>query len=137
MYFELRPKWKTWTPRVDQGASLNIARTIEYAKYIRLGDLVIASFHLTMTAAGTAGSAAVVYLPVPMVNTNALGTNAGWVYDAVGAYRYTGSWFASGVDKVLMVVAPGPPPGGYGVTPNKALANGDVLRGTIVYEAAS
>jgi hypothetical protein len=47
-----------WTPTLDQGATLNIAKTVANARYVKLGKLVICQFQLNITGTGTAGEPA-------------------------------------------------------------------------------
>ena len=45
--------WVSYTPQIDQGASANIAKTVNYAKYLRVGNLVMVQLNVTFTAGGT------------------------------------------------------------------------------------
>jgi hypothetical protein len=54
--------WTSWTPTVTQAGS--ITKTVTYARYIKLGRLVIAQAYLAITGAGSSATAVTVSLPV-------------------------------------------------------------------------
>lgn len=132
--FGLWGTWTAWTPRIDQGASTNIAKTVTYSRYVRIGSLVTWTFNILMTASGTAGSALVLTLPVTAVS-GAGGGGAGMVYDFSTTTRYSAHIeFATPTTAIFVGDWSGA--SGWGAVPNLAIASGDVLRGTVTYEAA-
>jgi hypothetical protein len=54
----------SYTPQVDQGASTNILKTVNEARYSRTGDFIDVSVYLTLTASGTSGSSITFTIPV-------------------------------------------------------------------------
>jgi hypothetical protein len=126
--------WTSFTPTIDQGASLNIAKTVTYSKWTRGPRRTITfNFVLTLTAGGTAGSAVTVTLPVTAASASAM-VGHGQVFDS-GAQQYPCTIQAS----IATQVAFSPDGVGnlWGITPSLALASGDILRGTVTYEAAT
>ena len=128
--------WTAWTPQIDQGASTNIAKTVNHANYARDGRKITATFKLTLTASGTAGSAVTVTLPVAAVSAAAI-VGVGLVIDA-GSRDYNATIIGTSTTQVeLRSGISGTTTAGWGLTPSIALASSDVLYGQITYEAAS
>lgn len=127
--------WTSTTPAIDQGASTNIAKTVAYAKYARFGRLIVFSFSIQANAAGTAGSVATVALPVTAASTSGV-WGAGTILDLSTGTTHPGTWQGNSTTSASLAVADSAL-SGWGVAPNLALANGDFLNGTIIYEAAS
>jgi len=128
--------WTAWTPVVDQGASTNITKTINYSNYARYGRLIIWNFRVTMGAAGTANAGVTLTVPVTAATGALMGGGNGALFDTSENDLYSGSWISAGTTTVSLV-------GDWaenltwGQAPNLALATGDVLSGSIMYEAAS
>ena len=132
--------WTSYTPQIDQGATTNIAKTVNYARYLKVGRLAIVQFRLDVTGTGTAGSNVTVTLPsavVPVGSSGLAGTfGYGQIYDASTAVNYgcqirplstttvafSGDWSSAAF---------------WGTTPNLAVANGDQLHGTLICETTS
>lgn len=51
-------EFSDWTPTITQLGAVTI--TVNYARYIRLGDLVVVNINVETTAAGTTGNAIVI-----------------------------------------------------------------------------
>lgn len=128
--------WTSWTPTLAQGASTNIAKTIVYAKAVKVGRVVFANFRINITAAGTAGSDFTMTLPHTATSAASLVIGHGFYFDS-GTARYTGSWEQNSAG--TLVTLTGDWSGGlaFGTNPNVAAANGDVISGILMYEAAS
>jgi len=129
--------WTTWTtPTLWQGtATPNVAKTVNYAKYIRVGRLVTVSLSVTVTGAGTSGQEIQIRdLPFAAAS-NAPLVGAFRFLDA-GNTNYSGANTGNGTDTGIRfyVSGNGNP---MGANPTFALANGDVLQCTVTYEAAS
>jgi hypothetical protein len=124
----LKVAWGSWTPTVTQSASVTFTAT--YAKYIKIGDLVIVSCLLSITSAGTANNVIVVG-GIPYSITGDLVVGSGKIVNSgtanyVGCARaYTGTSVSFEADALGNSI---------GVTPNFALASGDSISFTIVYE---
>jgi hypothetical protein len=126
--------WTSHTPQIDQGASTNIAKTVNYSKYARYGRTIVWSFSLSLTASGTAGSPVTVTTPVTAVSGFSL-HGSGAVYDTSASAWTTAHIQGSSATAVLFTtdgVA-----SGWGQTPSIALASGDVLIGQVTFEAAT
>jgi hypothetical protein len=124
--------WVSYTPQIDQGASVNIAKTVNYAKYLRVGNLVMVQLNVTFTAGGTGGSAVTITLPSGLTVTNGLQIGNGIIYDTsvstpyhasvytvAGKMQFSGDWSGAGT---------------WGQTPNTALASGDNIAINATYE---
>ncbi len=128
---------QTYTPTVSQGASSNVSKTVNTASYIRNGPLVTVWVDVNITGSGTAGSPAKVSLPVtaggPHATAGTIGS--GFVFDASSALRYVSPVELENPGPFNNVTFPHDGSGGgqWGVTPNAALANNDVIRFTATY----
>ena len=125
--------WTSFSPTVTQ--SVGVTFTNNYSKYARSGRMITWSFSLTMTSAGTAANNVVVSVPVAATSTTAL-AGSGSVYDASVTTNYSGALAGLSVTTVIFV-GDWSGSGGWGFSPNLALAIGDVLYGSITYEAAT
>ena len=123
--------WTTWTPAVTQGVSVTTTNT--RSRFARYGRLIIATFNLTATSAGTGGSGITVSLPVTAASASSV--NGSGIIRDTGTSNYGGSWEGITTGTIAMI---GDGRSTYvGGDPNLALANTDTLNGYIVYEAAS
>lgn len=61
--------YTAYTPTLAQGASSNIAKTVTYAKYTKVGKIVQGNIKVAATAAGTSGSAITLSLPATLPAT--------------------------------------------------------------------
>lgn len=123
----------TWTPQVDQGATTNIAKTIESARYDVCGRWVKGFASLAITGTGTAGSLITCTLPLPYAYTYEGGV-AGAYFKAAGGVRYTivGEINSTSPAKFVLVNdASGN--SALGAAPNFAVGNGDVFRFSFEY----
>lgn len=127
--------WTSWTPTLAQGATGDITKTVTYAAAIKFGRAVLASFHLDITGAGTAGADITITLPHTAVASAAV-KGGGWYYDASTTTRYT---LSVGVGSTAVAVFENDASGGsgFGTAPSFAVASGDILSGFLIYEAAS
>lgn len=128
--------WTSWTPTLAQGASSNISKTVNYAKYMRAGSLVIGSVKLTASAAGTSGSAITITLPVTAATTD-LPCGSGFYYDTGTAYYGSVAWLASTTTlKLFRADTAAAVSVGVGSDPAIAVASTDVFYAFFTYEAA-
>lgn len=119
----------TWTPQVDQGATTNIAKTIESARYDVCGRWVKGFASLAITGTGTAGSPITCTLPLPLVYSYEPGVAGAYYRTAATAARYTVIGEVNNLDPARTVFlndASGN--SAIGAAPNFAVASGDVLR---------
>lgn len=128
--------WQTYTPIVKQGTATNIAKIVNEAKYIKVGDMVTAFCTVSTTASGASGIA-LISLPFTSGGGQMKRVGAGHVYDANTGTRYTGmaEVYDSDPDYVGFV---GDWSAGsfWGITPTLTLASGDQLSFSVTYEAA-
>lgn len=126
--------WTSWTPRVDQGASTNIAKTVHWAKYVKDGKKVTVQGRLSITGAGTVGGPiTILNLPVAAVSYSLI-VGVGTLYDASTATTTPALIYLSGSDNFQFMNAYG---GSILATPaGPALAVDDGLTFTLTYEAA-
>lgn len=125
--------WTSYTPTVKQGPTNNITKTVNWANYLVIGKLIIVSVKLTITGTGTAANNMSVTPPsgfapkygggiigsVNIYDTSANTPYGGQVYEVAGEYMFVGDW--SGL-------------GAWGGVPSIAIANGDVINFTAMYE---
>jgi len=129
--------WTTYNPQVDQGASTNIAKSTQYANYMRMGRMVWCQISMTVTAAGTAGSAILISLPITALFSTDYVIGSARILDASGgaATDYVGVAYLQSATRVGLVIAG---TSNYvGANPNFALANGDLVKFSFMYEAAA
>jgi hypothetical protein len=128
--------WTSFTPQIDQGVT-NIAKTVNYSKWVRgPRRTIIWTFHLTLTAAGTAGSPVTVTLPVTAANAfGCIGSSM--VFDASAQNNYPCTLAPSTTTKVAFQYVTTGINAAWGQSPSIALASSDDLRGSITYEAAT
>ena len=123
------PAWTDWTPTLTQGSA--VSKTINAARYIRVGDMVTAFADLSAAASGTAGQLISVTLPVDAVAVNR-GAGVFWHFDS-GTTNYVGFVQIDPVGVAKFLVS------GYGSdhgTQPVTLASGDRITFSVTYEAA-
>jgi len=81
----------SWTPTLTQG--VNVTKTVTSARYIQIGKIVIGSFFLIVTGAGTASNTIVMSLPVTAATNGSRGTMT--LYDSSSLNVYPGIFFVS------------------------------------------
>lgn len=129
------PAWQSWSPVIDQGATTNIAKTINGARYVQLGKTVIGMFQLTLTAAGTASAYVVVSTPVAAAYGANNSCGSAHIYDASTSTGY-GAKILLQNTTTMYFVGDWSTNSVWGISPNIALASGDIIRGSFMYEAA-
>lgn len=144
-------QWLSWTPTLGQGVTTNVTKTVNYARYIKIGRTIIASFYLTVTGTGTATSSINITLPVNINATQAafptmigggfvlLDTSANTYYNGSCDNAATANQIFA---KPLTSIGLGSQFLGIGSSAgttlfNSAIAVGDTITGTVIYEAVS
>lgn len=128
-------EWTSYTPTLTQGVA--VTKTVNYAKYARVGKTVVLNVHMSATGAGTATSIVTVSLPVNSVGvsgTLGLACGAGYFYDAS-----TTQWYVLAPTTGTTVVNFGADATGansFGAVPAVTIANTDVITFFCMYEAA-
>ena len=125
--------WETWTPAVTQSGAVTATTTL--GRYMRIQKLVIAVAKMTITGTGTANNAVTLSLPITANNTAQM-IGSGFIYDSSAtlldlvicesATTTTTRFYRNGVAGQAW----------WGIDPNVALANNDVISVTLMYEAA-
>lgn len=126
--------WTSYTPSLQQGG--NVSKTVTYARYIKLGRLVVAEVYLAVTGSGSSSTAIEVGLPVTAA-TSGIPVGSFYLYDAaptpvnrIGAAVLVNTGEVSGaLDNQAGYM------GAAGFT--AALASGDSILMHVTYEAAS
>jgi len=124
--------WTTFVPTLTQSGA--VTKTVTSATYTQVGKLVIAQFNLSVTGAGTGGTGVLMGLPVTASGSlKSVGTCA--IYDTSASTTYGGTCTSLSTTTVGFV---GDWAGAntWGSQPSLALASGDVIRGTLMYETA-
>lgn len=127
----------TWTPNLVQGVAVTF--TNNYTKVIRIGRLVICSFNLSVTSAGTAGNAISIGTLPYTAATSGIIIGSGEVVDAAPATKAEANLFlvtTTSIDFRSSSSTANDNRVGV-VTIAAALAAGDSMTGTFMYEAAT
>ena len=125
-------EWQTWTPALDQGAS--VTYTNNEARF-RIDGLnqVTCVFHLTATSAGTVGQIiAITNIPIGIA-WSGIYTTIGSGLILVGANIYTCTISAAGGSTLRFFSGSGTASNNVGVTPAITLAVGSQISGTVTY----
>jgi hypothetical protein len=123
--------WTSWTPTCTQSGSVAVTNT--RSRYARYGRMIVATFNLEATAAGSAGNGVIISLPVTAASVSSI-QGVGYILDGGTGY-YVGVWTAYSTTAVQLIAHA--QTGAVGGTPSFALASGDFISGTITYEASS
>ena len=79
--------WQTYTPTLRYGAS-TLAKTVQYAKYKRTGNLLHAQFYLQVSALAAASGDISVELPVNVLNYAIRSIGGGYFFDSAPGVSY-------------------------------------------------
>lgn len=126
----------SWTPTLTQGVT--VAKTVNSARYIQIGKIVIASYAMTVTGSGTAANTIVMGLPVTAATNGSRGTCT--LYDASSLNMYPGIFYISSSTTAQFQTTQTAQLNsqqylGY-ANFSAGLANADQLEGSFTYEAA-
>lgn len=125
--------WTSYTPTLTQSAT--IGKTVTYARYVKLGRLVIAQGVLVATSSGSSNNIIQIGIPVPAVQTlipvGQLWWVASGVYYPVAAALGTSTTFVGLIPATSLNL--GQTFAGY----DNQVASGDTLAYSVVYESAS
>jgi hypothetical protein len=128
--------WTSWTPTVTQSGSVTVTNT--RSRYARYGRLIIATWNLAVTGSGTGSNAVIVSLPVTAAAASVVFGSA-QVFDTSAAQNYLAlPYLASTTTVSLYTTSTDAADPRLGLTSfTAALASGDQITGTAIYEAAS
>lgn len=118
-------QWTTHTPTITQSGT--VTKTTTYSRSVKIGRLVIWSFLLAVTGSGTGGNDVTLSLPYTAAQAGNMTVGAATLYN--GATNVQGEWAINTTTTIAMYQT-----GGFY---NTALASGNAITGTVVYEAAS
>lgn len=129
--------WTSYIPTLTQGAT--VTNTVVYAKYIKIGRLVIFSISLSVTGAGTASNAVLFGLPVAASSSSGIALGSGIIFDVSAGLIYAGIPDLQTASTALAWPAStdGNASGLGARVFTAALASGDVVRFSGMYESAS
>lgn len=127
------------TPTLTQSGA--VSKTVTYARHVQIGKLVIFQFYLDVTGAGSANNAITVALPVAAAVSTAMIVGTGSVFDASAGVIYGSRCRLSGASAVSFSSDSGTATSAVSVGATSspmtaALASGDVVFGSVMYEAA-
>lgn len=122
--------WTGYTPTLTQ--SSEVTKTVTYAKYAKVEDLVIAVVDLSVTGSGSSGNDITITLPVTAAASGGV-IGSGRILDS-GTSNYTGAVEMLSATTVCIIGYNQAAP--IGTTPSFALAAGDLVRFMVAYEAA-
>lgn len=132
------PSWTSYTPTWTQSAT--ITKTVNWARYIQIGKLVIGSVQMTATSVGTNNNAIVIGIPVTASTNNyimgqllvksgsVLATGVA-VYDTQSTLKFYPYGSSYNIEDGFWGLSGGSPTG-------KTVANNDIFRVQFSYEAA-
>ena len=123
------PAWSNWTPVITQGAGVTFTETM--AQFVQLGKICIVSCNLSCTSAGTGGSVIVI---------SGLPVNISGSFFTMGSATIVDSGTANYIGTANMATASSinftahSTTNQIGADPSFALASGDSITFTIMYE---
>ena len=135
-------QWTDYTPTIAQGVTTDIAKTVNRARWMRVGRKVKVEVHVTMTAAGTAGDPITISAPVTVATlspANAiLGAGSGYFNDT-GTAQYSVNVVQVGGNNttVRMLRCDATFTNYVGADPSMEIASGDIIGIEFEYEAAA
>lgn len=138
--------WTTYVPTITQSGS--VTNTVAYARYLKIGRQVTFQWLITIVGTGAASNAVAVSLPVPPFNTGGgagerMIVGSAQIFDTSASSYYQGLAAINGAGVSQLIFYPTNAVAGVGTQFlglsqfTAALASGDVLTGTVVYESAS
>jgi hypothetical protein len=125
--------WQNWTPTITQSGT--VSRTVTRARYAAVGKLTVAEVLLDFTGAGTGNNLISSTLPVTAAGAGSTASGIGsFIFRDTGTAFYVGTVYLVSTTALRFLVHN--VGDDLGRAPNFAIASGDALGFTIVYEAA-
>jgi hypothetical protein len=133
--------WTPFTPTLTQNA-VAVAKTVNYARYARIGRSIFCVVSMTATGAGTANTDLAFGLPVAAASAGGgRPIGVGYIYKAsnFATYPSIATWDNNnGVARMISTMANGiQTQGSASAAYNFAVASGDEFNYQVTYEAAS
>ena len=123
-------EWTSFTPTLTQSGA--VTKTVTYAKYTQINKLCICNVRLEVTGAGTTNNAITIGLPLTCSTSANVRIGIGTFYDGSTTITYNGA--VQVTSTTTAAILPDATNNFAGITPNVALANGDNLSFSIMYE---
>jgi hypothetical protein len=125
----------SWTPQIDQGTNTNIAKTLGYGKYLKVGKYVFAWMNVSFTGAGQGTNAIICKLPLTGVTGGPHPIGNAIFFDAsITGHFHLAALKMNTTDIQFLHDTSG---GAYfGASPALTIASGDGLQLFFCYEAA-
>jgi hypothetical protein len=129
--------WTSFTPTITQSGA--VTKTVTYARYFRIGRLIIAQAKLDLTGAGTAANDVTIStLPATAAFGTTMEIGTGVIYDASATLAYKATVMLVSTTQIRFRPANTTTSGTLGSdTFTAALASGDVISFSIMYESAT
>lgn len=125
---------KSYTPTLAQGASTNISKTVNYAKYSKSSTRVSGTVKVTASAAGTAASAITISTPIT-ASTSGLVVGSGFYND--GGTQYQAVAYLLTTSTIALLRTDATADSAIGASPNIAVASNDIFNVSFSYEASA
>ena len=128
--------WTSYTPTLTQSSA--VTKTVNYAKYEKVGRMVSVVITLSVTGTGTASNA--VTISLPFTATSSTGFGNGYIYDSSAGLVYPGIVEFSTTTTAAFYPASATAGGGSylgATTFTAALASGDIIKLGCTYETTS
>lgn len=128
----------TFDPTVDQGASTDIAHTVNWSHHVKVGRTIFWAFRLAMTATGTAGSEIRIDLPEAEATNTNIYAGAGAVVTFNGGLSYKVQIIIrAGTQQIALIRTDDTNITALGVNPSAGIVNGTLILGFLTYETAA
>jgi len=127
--------WTSWTPTLTQSGA--VTKTVDEAKYMKVGRIVHLAIDLSVTGSGSASNVVEISnLPFAAAAANAKAIGVAFIFDASAADNHTGIAFLESTTQIRFLATR--VSGVLGTQQfTAALASGDAVRMSATYEAAS
>jgi hypothetical protein len=127
--------WTAWTPTLIQSGA--VSKTVTRAAYNRIGRIIVGNVVLTCSGSGTAGNIVTVSRPVA-ASAAGPAVGSGFIFDTSATLNYAGVAVLPTTTTLALLPTQTPEPNYLGFAAfNAALATGDVVSVSFLYEAAS
>lgn len=129
--------WTSYTPTLTQ--SVTVTKTVNYARYMKVGRMVTCAVNLGVTGAGTAANAVVLGLPLTSAVASATPCGTGFIFDSSTGLAYPALVLLDSTTAVqfLSTQSTGVARLGAGGSWALALANADSVNAVFTYESAT
>jgi hypothetical protein len=125
--------WTSYTPTVTQNGTRTV--TVNHAEYSQINKLCLVNLDVTLTDAGTTANLVTVTVPINLGSSLGRVSGSGLLYDlsATDVVLLTAIYNSASTVR-FVTEATTDPASGLGVNPAFALASGDVLSLSLMYE---